>query len=697
MFHLSVLAFLERFKNRLGELQHVWLVASTRVLGLSRFLLPMPKLQPAAAADDDDGDDAGINATAVAADAPRAGGGEAAAAAVAGASAAADGLSSDGNNGDSVGDRVGDRTGFGIRDAINDDDEDDDHLVGPPMPRPPPGWDDLMGGAQGRWAWGDEPKSPLELSVAARKRPKHCTLRLVALFAASWLAVLLLAMSGALLPLWLGRGLLLLLHVPASLGHDPLAFGGGAALLVAAAPTLKTWADKLASGQVTAAVLHGMRRTRRRNAGGEGDRGRSDFGGPNDDRVGLGGAPGVPLRVWRVLLAFGGLWFLTTPLLVGLFFEAAVVTSAKDWADAGLRSLHPVHDWALGLLLVHLWAAVAAAGYLGDPNKDQAANPAGAAAAAGGDAAGAAAEDRGGANPAVDFVALAAGAAAPLGYGPLFVAPPVGVGGGELAVAAAGGVGAGGAFGAAVAGGGSWEARVRAARAALEAVSEERWEDVSWDVLVQGLALPALLGVLQLTVPPAAAALLGASLMNRSVDGSDGGGNGSSSSSSDGSSLAGDESSSNASSAAVVGLSAAASATTTGSLLSLFRRALATSLVFSLAARLAAPAAAMAKALHDQLRDDEYLVGLELQDFQGRPETPAAEAAAAGAAGAGAIPGAAGVSASSSTSSSSAPRGAAVTSPVEVGPGAAAAGVVAEAALAAASEASAAAAGTGVC
>jgi hypothetical protein len=37
-------------------------------------------------------------------------------------------------------------------------------LVGVPLQRPPPGWDDLIeGGAQGRWAWGDEPRSPLEL------------------------------------------------------------------------------------------------------------------------------------------------------------------------------------------------------------------------------------------------------------------------------------------------------------------------------------------------------------------------------------------------------------------------------------------------------------------------------------------------------------------------------------------------------
>ena len=44
IFHLSVLAFLERFKNRIGELQHVWLVHACRVLGLTRYLLPLPRI-----------------------------------------------------------------------------------------------------------------------------------------------------------------------------------------------------------------------------------------------------------------------------------------------------------------------------------------------------------------------------------------------------------------------------------------------------------------------------------------------------------------------------------------------------------------------------------------------------------------------------------------------------------------------------
>ncbi|CAM9135500.1 unnamed protein product [Chrysoparadoxa australica] len=41
VFHLAILSFLERFKNCIGDIQHVWLVWVCRQLGLQRYLLPM--------------------------------------------------------------------------------------------------------------------------------------------------------------------------------------------------------------------------------------------------------------------------------------------------------------------------------------------------------------------------------------------------------------------------------------------------------------------------------------------------------------------------------------------------------------------------------------------------------------------------------------------------------------------------------
>lgn len=41
-------------------------------------------------------------------------------------------------------------------------------IVGPPLRRPPPGWDDPAGVAQGRWAWGTEPPGEVQLNLAPR-------------------------------------------------------------------------------------------------------------------------------------------------------------------------------------------------------------------------------------------------------------------------------------------------------------------------------------------------------------------------------------------------------------------------------------------------------------------------------------------------------------------------------------------------
>jgi len=44
VFHLAMLASLEKYKNKIGHLQHLWLKAVCRHLGLTRYLLPVPLL-----------------------------------------------------------------------------------------------------------------------------------------------------------------------------------------------------------------------------------------------------------------------------------------------------------------------------------------------------------------------------------------------------------------------------------------------------------------------------------------------------------------------------------------------------------------------------------------------------------------------------------------------------------------------------
>jgi len=330
MFHLSVLAFLERYKNRIGELQHTFLTRACAALGLTRYLLPLPKLQRP-----------GVAAAAVA-----------------------------GGGGGEGGSGVGATAGPGADNAIDDehvndddaDDDDDDALVGPPLQRPPPGWDDLAGGAQGRWAWGAEPLSALERSIAKRRRPATLApLRLALLFASSWIAVLAAVLACTAGPLAAGRLLLASLRLPPAALHDPLAFGAGVALgILLKPPAARVWRYFHAAGPAAGA-------------------GR--------------GAPGTAHR-WRApplravvlpLLGFGVAWLVVLPLALGALLEAAFVLRGPVWrgiggdggggdgvgagtGDAaggyGGEALALGQDWLLGLVLLHLWACLTASGHL---------------------------------------------------------------------------------------------------------------------------------------------------------------------------------------------------------------------------------------------------------------------------------------------------------------------------------------------
>ena len=54
----------------------------------------------------------------------------------------------------------------------------------------------------------------------------------------------------------------------------------------------------------------------------------------------------------------------TIPLLIGMIFEVTLVTTPTEWEELQLRSLSFVQDWMLGLVLLHLWAYLCAAGVL---------------------------------------------------------------------------------------------------------------------------------------------------------------------------------------------------------------------------------------------------------------------------------------------------------------------------------------------
>ncbi|CBN76770.1 conserved unknown protein [Ectocarpus siliculosus] len=259
ILHLAMLAFLEKYQNRIGEMQHSWLVAVCGRLGLTRFVLPQPIVarlpRPGpppttfgfSTFDDADGAGAGSAAAAAA----EANGATAApGSTLRRRSTSSRGLGASGGGGSSTngaddqgaeqGDGGGGR-GWGAAVKAWWDggeagkDEEEGIIVGPPLRRPPPGWDDPAGVAQGRWAWGAEPPGEVQLNLAPRRRHGARAVPLVAvLLLAAWATVLVAALCLVVLPFLLGRLLFSLIHLPRRWTHDTASFAVGLTLLKAA-------------------------------------------------------------------------------------------------------------------------------------------------------------------------------------------------------------------------------------------------------------------------------------------------------------------------------------------------------------------------------------------------------------------------------------------------------------------------------
>ena len=115
-------------------------------------------------------------------------------------------------------------------------------VQGDVIPRPPDGWDDLgAGGAfvQGRWAWGKERISVVEGSVAKRtpfqisdshRFPIDLMMKIIGLFVFSWIAITFAILGLISTPLAVGRSFYYLFRIPENYIHDPFAFCIGASI-----------------------------------------------------------------------------------------------------------------------------------------------------------------------------------------------------------------------------------------------------------------------------------------------------------------------------------------------------------------------------------------------------------------------------------------------------------------------------------
>eukprot|EP00977_Amphora_coffeiformis_P013576 scaffold3586_cov164-Amphora_coffeaeformis.AAC.27 len=220
-----------------------------------------------------------------------------------------------------------------------------EEVPGPPVARPPEGWDDLgAGGAdvQGRWAWGREKKSTIERGVAQRLKlfyPHQGVLnfalvliKLVSVILLSWFATT--CFLGAVLggPLAIGRLLYIALRIPDHWIHDPLGFAVGSLIFFPVATRCANFVYTTDTSLVDAVSLWVRR-----------------FRSPPFGKV-------------FVLVVSLVTWSIFSPLALGFGYELAFIKDS-EWF-VGEKPLVESWGacWAFGFLFLNLWGYCCAAG-----------------------------------------------------------------------------------------------------------------------------------------------------------------------------------------------------------------------------------------------------------------------------------------------------------------------------------------------
>jgi len=232
-------------------------------------------------------------------------------------------------------------------------------VVDAPIPRPPVGWDYLGdGGAveQGRWAWGmKEKKSNIEHKVAQRtfffppvlsngvftnqwktrnilKHGIPVIMKLATVIGLSWIAVSCCASAAIFTPLFLGRFVYYLLEIPDHYTHDPFLFVLGGAIM----GPLVVFCVHISCGKEDKS-LHAETQEHEEMP-------------ESKKKLSL-----PPLRKMFVLTQTLLLWILVCPLIAGTLYHFFFLTPASS------VSLHSAITklwsyWPVGFLLVNFWA-----------------------------------------------------------------------------------------------------------------------------------------------------------------------------------------------------------------------------------------------------------------------------------------------------------------------------------------------------
>ena len=213
-------------------------------------------------------------------------------------------------------------------------------IQGDEIKRPPEGWDDLgAGGAfvQGRWAWAKERKSLIEASVAVRtpfrassneRRSIILMAKVVILMILSWVAVIFTGLAILSFPLVVGRSFYHLLRIPPEYLHDPFAFCIGAGLFFPSV-SLLTRSINAVDGSLYHMCRQWLGRFRR-----------------------------PPTKKISIVLETFLLWIAVAPLGLGLSYEFSLVKPSEwflgqeaflDWKTCAV-------SWLMGTVALNTWS-----------------------------------------------------------------------------------------------------------------------------------------------------------------------------------------------------------------------------------------------------------------------------------------------------------------------------------------------------
>lgn len=232
-------------------------------------------------------------------------------------------------------------------------------VLGDLIPRPPEGWDDYLGdtGAltTGRWAWGDEKKSPIEKEVACRKEffPTTYTnegiawnwktkqfwtsmlsflLKSCCLYLCSWITICICTGTLIFGPLLSGRFLTYVCGIPEKYIHDPAVFLLGAIFLF---PFLLKMADSFCRKDVD----------------------ENNYGKKIRKRLKAMLTPprGKAALLFQTLI----LCEFASPLLLGFTYDSFFRKDESFWNGEDIFSVKSIFgSWVVGFTFLHCWVGM---------------------------------------------------------------------------------------------------------------------------------------------------------------------------------------------------------------------------------------------------------------------------------------------------------------------------------------------------